>query len=109
MSGALRLLLLLVMLGGLAVSAVLTPVAANASAIRALTASPCCPDDCLPKPECAQTCPAMAQCRPAPVMLGVEAGFRSAVAGFGSPAFDAADAAPDHSVIRGGLRRPPRA
>lgn len=103
-----RSLLVMVLLGGMLMSTLFGQAAAQASAIRALTASPCCPEDCLPKPECAQTCPAMAQCRPAPVMLGVEAGFRSAVASFGSPAFDAAADASDRSVIRGGLRRPPR-
>ena len=108
MSGALRLLFLLVMLWGLVVSAILTPVAANAFAIRALTAAPCCPNECPQMPECAQTCPAMAQCRPVPVMLGVEHAFRKAVPIFDNPTFDVTDGVSEYSVVQIGLRRPPR-
>ena len=74
----------------------------------AVTATPCCPDDCVPKPDCGPVCMAVMQCRAAAAAMASEIGVGQNAESHGAVTFALADAASDYSVIRAGLRRPPR-
>ena len=104
-----RSLLVMVLLGGMLISTLFGQAAAQAAALQAVTATPCCPDDCLPKPACGPACTAVMQCRAAAATMASEIGFGQNADSHGAVTFAMADAASDHSVIRAGVRRPPRA
>lgn len=103
-----RSLLVLVLLGGMLIFTSLGPAAAQIAALQAMTATPCCPDDCPPKVECGPACAALMQCRSAPVTMVLEIGFRQSADTYGAMKFALSDVPSDYSVVQSGLRRPPR-
>lgn len=107
MRGFSRLFLVLMLLGCMVVSTALAPAAAQAAQMQAVTATPCCPDDCPPKPECGPACAALMQCRASPANMLPEIGLDRAD-NFGALTFNVANAEPYYSVVQTGLRRPPR-
>lgn len=103
-----RLFLVLVVLGCMVVSTVFAPAAAQAAEIQAMTETPCCPDDCPPKPECGPACAALIQCRAAPATMVLEIGLKRRVDTYGAMKFAMADVMSHYSVHQTELRRPPR-
>jgi hypothetical protein len=108
MMGALRSFLVLVLLGGMLISTSLGLAAAQTAAIQAVTATPCCPDDCPPKVDCGMACAALMQCRSAPAAVALEVGFRQSTDKYATMKFAMSDVVCDYSVLQTGLRRPPR-
>lgn len=108
MRGISRLFLILVVLGCMVVSTLLTPAAAQAAEMQAMTETPCCPDDCPPKPDCGPACAALMQCRAAPATMVLEIGLKQSVDTYGAMKFAMADVTSDYSVLQMGLRRPPK-
>lgn len=103
-----RSLLVLVVLGGMLISTLFGQAAAQAAALQAVTATPCCPDECPPKPDCGPACTAVMQCRAAAAAMASEIGVGQNAESHGAVTFAMADPASDYSIIRAGLRRPPR-
>ena len=108
MRGILHTVFVLIVLGGMMISAALGPAAAQASALQAVAATPCCPDDCPPEPDCGPACAAVMQCRSAQLMIGVVPDFGKTASDVGILTFRIAGVVPDYSVARTGLRRPPK-
>ena len=105
---ALRTFVLLILLGGMLISASLGTAAAQTAALEAVTSTPCCPDDCPPKPECGPACAAVMQCRVAPASMTLESSFMQSADTYLAIQFAMADAAISYFVVQTGLRRPPR-
>lgn len=104
----LRLFLMLAMLGGGLLAATLVPTVAHAAAIKALSSMPCCPTDCPTVAKCTSACTALTQCRSGVSGLKVELAIHPLAAEFSRLIFASVNAQPDYSVIRAGLRRPPK-
>lgn len=108
MSQLVRSLLVLVVLGGMLISTSFGQAAAQLAPVQAVMATPCCPDDCPPKPDCGPACAALMQCRFAPATMVLEIGLRQSADSYGAMKFAVSDVASDYSVVQTGLRRPPR-
>lgn len=104
----LRQLVLHCTLGIILILAGVQPMQAAANLAMTAMDGPCCPDDCLPTPDCAPACAAMMQCHAGTFSLRGAACVLTESVIASAMRFAVVDMASSPGIAEEALRRPPK-